>query len=146
MCAATEIRVVPSGCNFSAPFEVYSLEVLFMEHIHVLMVQGTIIIAFWCHFSSALQMNASKRRKSLTDDGIQELIFLPGGEISDVDFDSEPHDPNYDPIEEVIYTALCLYEFLTRLENSNILTNSTTVSNFHHLIEGAHKRIWKIKS
>lgn len=40
---------------------------------------------------------SKKKKKWLTDEEIQELIFLPDGELSDANFDSDPDDPDYDP-------------------------------------------------
>lgn len=40
---------------------------------------------------------SNKKKKWLTDEEIQELIFLPDGKLSDADFDSDPNDPDYDP-------------------------------------------------
>ncbi|KAL3213631.1 hypothetical protein MRX96_007653 [Rhipicephalus microplus] len=50
--------------------------------------------------ASSAHMAMSKEKKWLTDEEIQELIFLPDGELSDVDFDSEPDDPEYERRDE----------------------------------------------
>ncbi|KAL3244044.1 hypothetical protein MRX96_019613 [Rhipicephalus microplus] len=50
--------------------------------------------------ASSAHMAMSKEKKWLTDEEIQELIFLPDGELSDVDFDSDPDDPEYEPRDD----------------------------------------------
>ncbi|KAH9366758.1 hypothetical protein HPB48_007843 [Haemaphysalis longicornis] len=67
-------------------------------------------------------MDRSRSRRPLTDEEIQELIFLPDGEISDVDIDSDPDDPEYDPRQEN-FLDHCHLEFVTNLRNNNAPEN-----------------------
>ncbi|KAH9374931.1 hypothetical protein HPB48_014650 [Haemaphysalis longicornis] len=61
-------------------------------------------------------------RRPLSDKEIQEIVFLPYGEIFDVDIDSDPDDPEYDPRQE-LFLDRCPLEFVTNFRNNNAPEN-----------------------
>ncbi|KAH9375577.1 hypothetical protein HPB48_009429 [Haemaphysalis longicornis] len=67
-------------------------------------------------------MDRSRSWRPLTDEEIQEIIFLPDGEISDVDIDSDPDDPEYDPRQENFLDS-CPLEFVTNHRDNNAPEN-----------------------
>lgn len=64
-------------------------------------------------------MAMSKEKKWLTDEEIQELIFLPDGELSDVDFDSDPDDPEYEPRDDKKLIDSCPLEVVINLRDQH---------------------------
>ncbi|CAN7940533.1 unnamed protein product [Ixodes hexagonus] len=65
-------------------------------------------------------MERSGPRRQLTDEEIQEIIFLPDGYISDVDIDSDPDDPEYDPRQDRRFVETCPLEIVTKLRDFEV--------------------------
>lgn len=62
-------------------------------------------------------MERSRPRRQLTDEDIQEIIFLPDGDISNIDFDSDPDHLEYDPRQDRRFLETCPLEIVTNLRD-----------------------------
>lgn len=65
-----------------------------------------------------VQMSGTGRNGHLTEEEIQELIFLPDGDISDMEIDSDPDDPDYDPAADLQFINLCPLEVVRDIDTS----------------------------
>ncbi|KAH7958093.1 hypothetical protein HPB51_027922 [Rhipicephalus microplus] len=65
------------------------------------------------------RMATSKEKKWLTDEEIQELIFLPDGELSDADFDSDPDDPEHEPRDDKKLIDSCPLEVVINIRDQH---------------------------
>uniref|UniRef100_A0A6B0UZZ6 Uncharacterized protein n=1 Tax=Ixodes ricinus TaxID=34613 RepID=A0A6B0UZZ6_IXORI len=101
-----------------SPYTVWIFSVIFKYCNSYILIDKNIRIKYIGVIFFTVQMSGTRRNGHLTEEEIQELIFLPDVDISDMEIDSDPDDPDYDPAADLQFINLCPLEVVRDIDTS----------------------------